>query len=453
MFDTVLICNRGEIAVRIIRSCKELGIRTVLGHSTADRDSMAAWLADDLVCLGPGKTSRSYADVPAVLYACARAGADAVHPGYGFLSENATFARTCEQSGIKFIGPRADHIALMGDKITARNAMGAAGVPVLPGSDGPLTDVEHARGMARRIGYPVILKAAAGGGGRGITIVRAPADLEDAYHTTKSTAAALFSDDRVYLEKFVTDGRHIEVQVLADSYGTVLHLGERNCSVQRRQQKLVEESPSPCLDPVLRRQLCDAAVTGARSIGYVSVGTFEFLVGPDGAAYFIEMNTRIQVEHPVTELCSGVDLIEWMLRIASGEKLSFAQEDIRLSGHAIEARINAEDAARDWAGCSGRISGLVLPGGPRIRVDTHIYSGYRVPPFYDSLLAKVIAFGPSRDVALRTLERALAEFRCDGLPTNIDFQRRLLQHEEFRGGQYRLDLVQKMLAEPAVSVG
>jgi len=451
VFDTVLICNRGEIAVRIIRSCKELGIRTVLGHSTADRESMAAWLADDTVCLGPGKVSRSYNNVPAVLYACAKSGADAVHPGYGFLSEDATFARACEQSGIKFIGPAAEHIALMGDKIAARNAMGAAGVPVLPGSDGPLADLGHARGLAEQIGYPVILKAAAGGGGRGIAIVRSPAELEDAYTVTKSTAGALFSDDRLYLEKFVTDGRHIEVQLLADEHGTVLHLGERNCSVQRRQQKLVEESPSPCLDPLLREQLCDAAVAGARSIGYVSAGTFEFLVGPDGAAYFIEMNTRIQVEHPVTEVCAGLDLIEWMLRIACGEKLPFTQDDIRLSGHAVEARINAEDATRDWAGCSGRVSGLVLPGGPRIRVDTHVFPGYRVPPFYDSLLAKVIAFGPTREAALRTLERALAEFRCDGLPTNIDFQRRLLRNEEFRAGHYRLDLVQKLLAETAVA--
>jgi acetyl-CoA carboxylase biotin carboxylase subunit len=451
VFDTVLICNRGEIAVRIIRSCKELGVRTVLAHSTADRDSMAAWLADDTVCLGPGQASRSYNNVPAVLYACAKAAADAVHPGYGFLSEDATFATACEQSGITFVGPSAQHIALMGDKIAARNAMGAAGMPVLPGSDGPLADFEHTRGLADQIGYPVVLKAAAGGGGRGIAIVHCPEDLEDAYTATKSTAAALFSDDRVYLEKFVTDGRHVEVQVLADSYGTALHLGERNCSVQRRQQKLVEESPSPCLDPALRQRLCDAAVAGVRSIGYVSAGTFEFLVDPDDAAYFIEMNTRIQVEHPVTELCSGIDLIEWMLRIACGERLPFTQEDIRLSGHAVEVRINAEDVTRDWVGCSGRISGLVLPGGPRIRVDTHAYPGYLVPPFYDSLLAKVVAFGPSREAALRTLERALAEFRCDGLITNVDFHRRLLRCAEFRNGQYRLDLVQKMFTEPAVS--
>ncbi|WP_245614410.1 acetyl-CoA carboxylase biotin carboxylase subunit [Actinokineospora inagensis] len=447
---TVLVANRGEIAVRIVRACKDLGVRAVVAHSTADRDSMAVRTADDAVCVGPGPAARSYLNMPALLYACARTGADAVHPGYGFLSENAVFARACAEAGVKFIGPTADLISLMGDKIAARAAMLKAGVPVLPGSDGPLASLREATEVADRIGYPVVIKAAAGGGGRGIAIVRDPADLPGAFRATTATARTLFHDERVYLEKFVADARHIEVQVLADSHGTVVHLGERDCSVQRKQQKLVEESPSPFLDDAGRASLCAAAVAGARAIGYESAGTFEFLVDPTGTPYFIEMNTRLQVEHPVTEERTGVDIVQWMIRVAAGERLPFTQADITPTGCSIEARINAEDPTNDWAGSAGRLDRLVLPGGPGVRVDTHAHSGCVVPPYYDSLLAKLIVTAPTRELALRRLERALGEFSCTGVTTTVDFHRELVRDERFRTGDYRLDLVDVMAREVAI---
>jgi len=441
---TVLVCNRGEIAVRIVRACKDLGLRAVVAHSTADRDSMAVRVADEAVCIGPGPSARSYLNMPAILYACARTGADAVHPGYGFLSENAVFARACAEVGIKFIGPPAELISLMGDKIAARAAMRAAGVPVLPGSDGPVTSLGEVTAVADEIGYPVVIKAAAGGGGRGIAIVRDPADLADAYRATTATARTLFHDERVYLEKFVGAARHVEVQVLADEHGNVVHLGERDCSVQRKQQKLVEESPSPFLDERQRADLCAAAVAGARAIGYASAGTFEFLVDEAGTPYFIEMNTRLQVEHPVTEERTGVDIVQWMIRVAAGERLGMTQDDVRPTGFSIEARINAEDPDRDWAGSAGAIERIVLPGGSGVRVDTHAHSGYVVPPYYDSLLAKLIVTAPTREEALRRLDRALGEFSCSGITTNADFHRRLVRDERFRTGDYRLDIVEAL---------
>ncbi|MGH8905746.1 MAG: acetyl-CoA carboxylase biotin carboxylase subunit [Egibacteraceae bacterium] len=446
MFDKVLIPNRGEIAVRIVRSCRDLGIPSVVAYSSADRDSLAVRLADEAVCIGPGPTKRSYRNIPAVLYACAKTGAEAVHPGYGFLSEDPMFARCCQEIGVTFIGPSADLIALMGDKTAARAAMRRVGVPVLPGSHGPLASCGEAASAAAEIGYPVVLKAAAGCGGRGIAVVHEPDALARSLQATRDAAQALFCDPRVYLERYLPVARHIEVQVLADAYGNVIHLGERDCSVQRRAQKLVEESPSPCLDGELREQLCRAAVMGARSIGFVNAGTFEFLVDGDGVAYFIEMNTRLQVEHPVTELRSGVDIVEWMIRIAAGEPLTLAQEDVRLEGHAVEVRINTEDPSRDWAGSCGRIHGLVLPGGPGVRVDTHAFEGYVVPPYYDSLLAKIIVAGPSRQSALQRLERALREFRCEGVTTNIDFHLQLIRHPDFRSGRYQLGVVESLLA-------
>jgi acetyl-CoA carboxylase biotin carboxylase subunit len=453
MFETVLICNRGEIAVRIVRACRELGIRSAVAYSSVDRESLAVELADDAVCIGPGAGARSYANIPAILYACARVGADAVHPGYGFLAEDAAFAAACEQVGVTFIGPSADNIALMGDKVAARAAMREAGVPVLPGSRGPVSGADEAANVAAEIGYPVVLKAAAGGGGRGIAVVGAAKALPSIWSETRAAAQSFFGDDRLYVEKFVTGGRHIEVQVLADGRGTLLHLGERDCSVQRRRQKLIEESPSPALDEVTREALCAAALAGARDIGFSSAGTMEFVVDDAGTAHFLEMNTRLQVEHPVTEVSTGVDLVHWMIRIAAGEPLSFGQGDVTRAGHVIEARINAEDADRNWSGSSGRITRLVLPGGPGVRVDTHAYAGYVVPPHYDSLLAKIIVAAPTREAAVCRLDRALAEFRCAGICTNVDFHRVLINRREFRDGTYRLDIVDRLLAERGPSAG
>ncbi|MBE1491993.1 acetyl-CoA carboxylase biotin carboxylase subunit [Plantactinospora soyae] len=448
MVTRVLICNRGEIAVRILRACRDLGLASVVVYSSADRDSLAVQLADQAVQIGPGPVGRSYTNIPAILYAAAKSGADAVHPGCGFLSEDPVFAASCRSVGLTFIGPSAEHIALMGDKVAARSAMRAAGVPVLPGSDGTVDSLAEAASVAAEIGYPLIIKAVAGGGGRGIAVVHGAGELTAAYETTRATARTLFSDDRVYLERYLPAARHIEVQVLADGHGTVLHLGERDCSVQRRHQKLVEESPSPSLDPGLRERLCAAAVAGARDIGYVNAGTFEFLVAPDGEAYFMEMNTRLQVEHPITEVRSGIDIVEWMIRIAAGERLALTQSDVRLAGHAIEARINAEDVDRDWAGSTGRVHGLRMPAGPGVRVDSHLFDGYVVPPFYDSLLAKIIAYGATRDEALRRLDRALAEYRSAGVTTNVPFHRRLLRHPGFRSGDYQLGVVESVLATP-----
>lgn len=445
MYDSVLVCNRGEIAVRIIRTCREMGIRSIAAYSAADRDSLPVRLADDTVCLGPGPAGRSYSCIPAVLYACAHAGADAVHPGYGFLSEDPVFAAACAEAGIAFIGPPVGVLSMMGDKLAARAAMRAVGVRVLPGSDGPLTQPRAAAAVAGEIGYPVVLKAAAGGGGRGIAVVHGEAELAAALDATRKAARSLFGDDRVYLEKFLPGARHVEVQVLADAHGHVVHLGERDCSVQRRRQKLVEESPSPGLAAPLRDELCQAAVSAARGTGFSGVGTVEFLLSTTGEAYFIEMNPRIQVEHPVTELRSGVDLVEWGIRVAAGERLTFTQADVRLAGHAIEARVNAEDTARDWAGSAGRITAMVLPGGPGVRIDTHAYAGYVVPPYYDSLLAKVVVIGDTRAHALRRLDRALAEFHCEGVVTNVDFHRRLVREPDFVSGRYRLDIADRLI--------
>ncbi|AQZ71147.1 hypothetical protein BKM31_45845 [[Actinomadura] parvosata subsp. kistnae] len=440
----MLVGNRGEIAVRIVRTCRDLGIESVVAHSTADRGSLAVELADRAVHIGPAPARRSYTNIPALLYACAKTGADAVHPGCGFLSEDPLFAAACGEVGITFVGPSPKHIALMGNKVDARAAMRAGGVPVLPASDGPVDGAYEARQAAGDIGYPLIVKAVAGGGGRGMRVVHRPEDLVPAYEDTRATARTLFQDDRVYLERYVPRGRHIEVQVLADSFGNVIDLGERDCTVQRRHQKLVEESPAPSLGDDLRRRLRRVAVAGAESIGYVSAGTFEFIVTDDGEPYFIEMNTRLQVEHPITEERTGLDLVEWMIRIARGEALPFGPGDVEPSGHAVEVRINAEDAGRDWAGSTGRVRGLRLPAGPGIRVDSHLYDGYEVPPFYDSLLAKIIATGPTREVALRRMDRALREFRCDGVVTNAAFHRTLLRDPGFASGDYRLGIAESL---------
>ncbi|SDD18783.1 acetyl-CoA carboxylase biotin carboxylase subunit [Actinokineospora iranica] len=441
----VLVCNRGEIAVRVIRACRELGIPSAVAYSAADSDSRAVRLADEAVCVGPGPSPRSYLNVPALVHAAGKVGADAVHPGYGFLSEDAHFARVCGDLGITFIGPTPEVITAMGDKTNARRAMAAAGLPVPPGSEDPLSGPAEAAERAAEIGYPVILKAAAGGGGKGMRVVHRPEDLADALADVAHTARTIFLDDRVYLESFITAARHVEVQILGDQHGSIVHLGERDCSIQRRQQKLVEESPSTVLSAEMRERMCAAAVAGARAVGYSSAGTVEFLVDPAAEFYFMEMNSRIQVEHPVTEVRSGVDLVAWMIRVAAGEPLAFGQADIAMTGHAIECRINSEDAANGWAGSFGTLERFVPPAGPGVRVDTHGFPGYRIPPYYDSLLAKVIVHADTRAEAMARMDRALAEFDCAGVATTIGFHRALMAHPRFRAGTHRLDFVENHL--------
>lgn len=420
MFKKVLIANRGEIAVRIIRACRELGIRTVAVFSEADRDALHAKIADEAICIGPAASDKSYLNIKSILAACELTGAEALHPGFGFLSENASFARMCERCGVTFIGPSPESMMLMGDKATAKKTMREANVPVVPGSDGIVDSIEEAREVAARIGYPVMVKASAGGGGRGIRKVDSPDQLEDALLTAKREAKSFFGDDGVYIEKFIVDPRHVEVQLLADHYGNIVHLGERDCSLQRRNQKMVEECPCPVLSPELRAEMGAAAVRAAAACGYENAGTVEFLLSGD-QFYFMEMNTRIQVEHPVTEWVTGVDLVKEQIRIASGEKLSITQEDVCLEGHAIECRINAENPALDFRPSPGNITGLYLPGGKGIRMDTAIYSGYTVPAYYDSMIAKLIVHAENRSEALRKMKSALGEIVIEGIDTNVDY--------------------------------
>ncbi|WSR02816.1 acetyl-CoA carboxylase biotin carboxylase subunit [Streptomyces sp. NBC_01210] len=436
-FDTILIANRGEIALRVIRTCKEMGIRTVAVHSTADKDSAHVRAADIAVQIGPGMPRKSYLSAPAVIEAALRTGADAVHPGYGFLSEDPDFAEICADNGLVFIGPPPQVLSRLGDKAVARALMTDAGLPVLPGSPGTVDSAAEATDLAGRIGFPLIIKAAAGGGGRGMTVVRQQSELLPAYRQTRATAQAVFGDNRVYLERFCDSARHIEVQVLADGHGTVLHLGERDCSVQRRHQKLIEESPGPGLHKELTAAMARAAVRGARAVGYTGAGTFEFLVHDEGFS-FMEMNCRIQVEHPVTEAVFGVDLVREQIRVAAGESLGFCQEDLAPRGAAVECRVNAEDPARNFAPCPGTLEEFVPPGGPFVRVDTHGYAGWRVPSQYDSLLAKVITWAPQRDQALDRMDRALAEFRIagPGVHTTIPLLREVIADPVFRDGKH-----------------
>ena len=444
MFSKILICNRGEIALRIIRTCRDMGIKTVQAYSKADADSRPVELADEAILIGPAPAARSYLHIPSIVHACRMTGAEAVHPGYGFLSQDTYFAEICKDSGITFIGPSPSVMEMMGDKSSARKLMGNAGLPV-PGGSAPLVNYDEARAEAAKVGYPVMLKASAGGGGRGMQVVWRADELASALERVRNTAQSVFKDDRVYLEKFIRQARHVEVQVLGDRHGNVVYLGERDCSIQRRQQKLIEESPSTYIDAGLRRRMGEAAVAGAKAIGYESAGTIEFLVDPDRNFYFIEMNTRIQVEHPVTEATTGLDLIELMIRVAAGEPLPLTQDDIKPRGHAIECRINAEDPAGNWAAASGTLTRFIPPGGPRVRVDSHGYSGYTVPPYYDSLLAKVIVHGKDREEAMTLMQRALYEFACEGIKTTIPFHRRLLAHPAFRSGDYHLDFIDKYM--------
>ncbi|HXG04537.1 MAG TPA: acetyl-CoA carboxylase biotin carboxylase subunit [Candidatus Binatia bacterium] len=435
MFNKILIANRGEIALRVLRTCREMGIRTVIAHSTVDADSLPVRLADESICVGPPDPRASYLNIAAIISAAAVTDSEAIHPGYGFLAENPAFADICRACGITFIGPSAEAIRLMGDKAEARRLASQAGVPVVPGSPGPLTDVAEAVDVADRIGYPVIFKAAAGGGGRGMRIVRDRDAAAQAFAACESEAAAAFGSSEVYCEKFIEEARHVEVQVLGDQHGTRVHLGERDCTVQRRHQKLVEESPAPNLKPETRAGLHRAGLLAAAAVNYVNAGTVEFLVDPDGNFYFIEMNTRIQVEHPVTEMLTGLDLIREQIRIAAGERLGYRQETVRFQGHAIECRINAEDP-QTFAPSAGRVTAWVPPGGFGVRVDSHLYAPYDVPPHYDSLLAKVIVHGRDRAEAVERMRRALAETTVEGVKTSIPFLLKVLNDPAFVEGRF-----------------
>lgn len=455
MFNKVLIANRGEIAVRIIRACRELGLRTVAVCSEADRSALHAQIADECICIGPAASRDSYLNIPSILSACTLTGAEAVHPGFGFLSENASFARHCERCGITFIGPKPESIERMGDKAQAKQTMLASGVPVVPGSDGVIASAEEAKTLAAQIGYPVLVKASAGGGGRGIRLVEDADAMESAFSAAQQEAGACFGDDRLYLEKFIVGPRHVEVQVLADMHGNIVHLGERDCSLQRRNQKVLEECPSPSalMTPALRQKMGAAAVAAAQAVDYRGAGTIEFLMDAFGAFYFMEMNTRIQVEHPVTEMVTGVDLVKWQIRIAQGEPLNFVQDDVQMHGHAIECRINAETPELDFRPCPGTLKALLIPGGPGIRVDSAIYAGYTVPPYYDSMMAKIIAHAPTREEAIAKMKWALAEFVVDGVDTNIDFHLDILRNPQFADGDYTIATLGECLRNKQKEVG
>jgi acetyl-CoA carboxylase biotin carboxylase subunit len=444
----LLIANRGEIALRILRTCREMGIATVAVHSTVDRNALHVQLADEAVCVGEAPSSRSYLNIPNILAAATSRGADAIHPGYGFLAENANFAEICQAHSITFVGPSPESIRAMGDKSTAKHTMQRVGVPTIPGSEGLLETPETATRLAEAMGYPVMIKATAGGGGRGMRLVASADQLESLFRAAQGEAEAAFGNPGLYMEKFIDRPRHVEVQILADRHGNVVHLGERDCSVQRRHQKLLEEAPSPGLSADLRRRMGDAAVSAARSIGYEGAGTVEFLLDRNGHFYFMEMNTRIQVEHPVTEMVTGIDLIAEQLRIAGGEPISVLQDEIKIHGHAIECRINAEDPSHNFRPTPGRITGWLPPGGPGVRVDSHVYTGYEIPPFYDSLIGKLIVWGVDRDAALRRLRRALSECAITGIPTTIDFHLALLDRPEFQRGDIHTKFVEQEMLSP-----
>lgn len=436
MFRKVLIANRGEIAVRIIRACRELGVRCVAVYSTADRNSLHAQIADEAVCIGPAATKDSYLNMNAVIQAAINTGAEAIHPGFGFLSENAEFARLCEKNNIVFIGPSYKSIEMLGDKANAKQTMASAGVPVIPGSDGAVKSLEEAKEIAEKAGYPVLVKASAGGGGRGIRRVDKPEDLEAQIIAAQQEAKNFFGDDSVYIEKFLINPHHVEIQIIADNYGNCIYLGERDCSMQRRNQKVLEECPSPIVNEELRKRMGEAAVTAAAQSGYYNAGTIEFLVDENRDFYFMEMNTRIQVEHPITEEVTGFDLVKAQISIASGEELTVKQEDIKLTGHAIECRINAENPEVDFRPSPGTIKSLYTPGGPGIRIDSAVYQGYTITPYYDSMIGKLIAHGANRDEAIRKMKWALSEFIVEGVDTNIDFQLELIKRPEFIDGNY-----------------
>ena len=444
MFEKILIANRGEIALRVIRAAREMGIKSVAVHSTADADAMHVRMADESVCIGPAPSSESYLNKAAIISACEITGAQAVHPGYGFLSENAAFAQALEDHGITFIGPSAEHIRIMGDKITAKETAKSLGIPVVPGSDGGVADVETAKTVAEGIGYPVIIKATAGGGGRGMKVAKSPEELEIAFRTARSEAKAAFGNDEVYIEKYLQRPRHIEIQVFGDGKGKAVHLGERDCSLQRRHQKVFEEAPGPVITPEMRARIGSICAEAVAKIAYIGAGTIEFLF-EDGEFYFIEMNTRLQVEHPVTEYIFGVDLVREQIRVAAGLPLSFMQEDLQVQGHAIEVRINAEKLP-NFAPCPGRVTQYHAPGGLGVRMDSALYDGYRIPPYYDSLIGKLIVHGRDRDEALARLSRALGELIVDGVDTTVPLFRGLLEEPDIQKGDYSIHWLEKWLA-------
>jgi len=450
MFSKILIANRGEIALRIIRACHELGIRTVAVYSEADRDSLHVRFADEAICIGQAQSSGSYLNIPAIISAAEITDVEAIHPGYGFLAENPHFAEICQSCQINFIGPTAENIRLMGDKMAARASMQKNGLPIVPGSTAVIKNKEEALKTAKRIGYPVIIKAAAGGGGRGMRICHNDISLISSLMVAQQEAESNFGNSNVYIEKYVDKPRHIEIQILADKHGRTIYLGERDCSIQRRHQKLLEESPSPVVDNKLRKRLGELAVKGAKAANYISAGTIEFLLDQHNNFYFMEMNTRIQVEHPVTEMVTGIDLIKEQIRIAAGEKLRIQQDDVRINGAAIECRINAEDYENNFMPSPGKIETLIFTGGPGVRIDTHIYPGYRITPYYDSLLAKVITHGHNRQEAIKIMQRALSEFHIGPIKTTIPFHQRLLENPLFIKGEVSTHFVQELLKEGVV---
>ncbi len=450
MFHKILIANRGEIAVRIIRACRDLGIRTVAVYSKADRESLHVRLADEAICIGEAPSSESYLNIPSIISAAEIADVDAIHPGYGFLSENPHFAEICESCQIKFIGPKPESVRLAGDKSLARETMRKAKVPIIPGSKGVIVDQAEALRVANKMGYPVIIKAKAGGGGKGMKVAHNDGKLVNAFLTAQAEAEAAFGDRGVYIEKYITEPRHIEFQILADRHGTMIHLGARDCSVQRRHQKLIEESPAPAVSKRLMKQMGEMAVRAAKAFQYENAGTVEFLVDESEKFYFIEMNTRLQVEHPVTEMVTGIDLVKEQIRIASGQKLGFGQDAVKFSGHAIECRINAEDPDHNFLPSPGKIETLLLPGGPNVRVDTHVYSGYTISPYYDSLLAKVIAHGKDRTEAIQIMLRALKETVIGPVKTTVSLYERILNRPRFRQGKVSTNFIDSILVPASV---
>jgi len=446
MFEKILVANRGEIAIRIIRACQELDIPTVAVHSDIDRECLHIRLADESICIGPAPANESYLNIPSIISAAEITGADAIHPGYGFLAENPQFAEVCESSGIKFIGPPAEVLRKMGDKLEARKIMKKAGVPVIPGTEEPVSlEDGHLLKIAKEIGYPLMVKARAGGGGKGMRLVQNEEALKNAIATAQAEAKVSFSNSEVYLEKYIEEPSHIEFQILADVKGNVVYFPERDCSIQRRHQKLVEESPSPRINSKLRHRMGEAARRAAKNVDYLTTGTIEFVVDQKGDFYFIEMNTRVQVEHTVTEMVSGIDLVKEQIRLAAGEKLDYDSDDIKIQGHVIECRVNAEDWERDFIPCSGKVTNFILPGGPGIRVDTHVYSGYTIPPYYDSLIAKLIVEDENREKCIQRMHRALSEFIIEGVKTTIPFHQKIMKNEHFLEGEIYTNFIQRYI--------
>ena len=443
MINKILIANRGEIAVRIIRACKEMNVKTVAVYSEVDKDAMHVKLADEAICIGPANSSKSYLNFKNIIEAANITGADAIHPGFGFLSENSQFAKICEESNIKFIGPNYKVIEIMGNKSNAKELMKNAGVPVVPGSDGSVKGLKDAIKIANEIGYPIMLKAAAGGGGKGIRIVNVPEELESNYNIVKQEAKISFNDDEIYIEKFIKNPRHVEIQILADEHGNVIHLGERDCSIQRRNQKVIEETPSTAIDDKLRNKMGESAIKAVKASGYTSCGTIEFLVDSDKTFYFMEMNTRIQVEHPITEERTGIDIVKAQIRVSAGEPLKIKQKDIKFNGYSIECRINAENPDKNFRPCPGTITGVILPGGNGVRVDTAIYSGYTIPSNYDSMIAKIITHGDTRNEAISKMKRALEETVIEGVDTNIDFLFKIIKNPNFIRGNFDTSFIEK----------